>query len=417
GRRIACADFYEYIYNDCNLEMKSSDTNDDWDNDNLVAYSNLIKSWDYYDSHGWTSPNGTDSPTLLLVDACKRDGTLYDNAFYCDNCFGWYMFAIGYPTYGMALDSIAHEYTHAFTGTSMNITFYKNDSGAIDEAISDILGNIIEEVYTGKNDPDWNIGEDSGTTLRCASDPHKFCYPEHVWDKFYVMNVADPFVLVDNGGVHVNSNILYRIAYKLVKEGSMTYEEATQLWMTADYMRTYVTDFKQLSVILPYLTDAIGMSRYTPLIEQYIDEARLSEKCMPEKLDENTAFVTLTLPDTEEFSDNQWCLYVFTEGPYEGYSSDYRFNEDNSEHDEGDSRNTFFMGGESYDGRISLIAEPGFSQVVLYHIDPETGEVDRMFNYGDDKWAEIENVAYGTYQLLEGYNVLSQEGLTAGDNG
>ncbi|MET1139017.1 M4 family metallopeptidase, partial [Bacillus subtilis] len=55
------------------------------------------------------------------------------------------------------LDVIGHELTHAVTERSSNL-IYQYESGALNEAISDIFGTLVE--YSDNRNPDWEIGED-----------------------------------------------------------------------------------------------------------------------------------------------------------------------------------------------------------------------------------------------------------------
>nr|WP_277398289.1 M4 family metallopeptidase [Neobacillus citreus] len=113
------------------------------------------------------------------------------------------------------IDVVAHELTHAVTDTSSDLV-YQNESGALNEAISDIFGTLVE-FYNGKN-PDYEIGEDVYTpakandALRSMSDPTKYGDPDH-YSKRYTGTS-------DNGGVHTNSGIINKAAYLLAAGGT-----------------------------------------------------------------------------------------------------------------------------------------------------------------------------------------------------
>ncbi|PGS54173.1 M4 family metallopeptidase [Bacillus sp. AFS041924] len=115
------------------------------------------------------------------------------------------------------LDVVAHELTHAVTERSSNL-IYQNESGALNEAISDIFGTVIE-FYTNNN-PDYEIGEDiytpktAGDSLRSMSNPAKYGDPDH-YSKRYTGTA-------DNGGVHTNSGIINKAAY-LISAGGTHY--------------------------------------------------------------------------------------------------------------------------------------------------------------------------------------------------
>ncbi|TLS37450.1 M4 family metallopeptidase [Pseudalkalibacillus caeni] len=115
------------------------------------------------------------------------------------------------------LDVVAHELTHAVTDTSSDLV-YQNESGALNEALSDVFGTLAE-YYNGVN-PDFEIGEDiytpntSGDALRSMSDPTKYGDPDHYSKRYTGTN--------DNGGVHTNSGIINKAAY-LLSEGGTHY--------------------------------------------------------------------------------------------------------------------------------------------------------------------------------------------------
>ncbi|EDL66230.1 M4 family metallopeptidase [Bacillus sp. SG-1] len=115
------------------------------------------------------------------------------------------------------LDVVAHELTHAVTDTSSDLV-YQNESGALNEAISDIFGTLVE--YHENHNPDFEIGEDIYTpntpndALRSMSDPAKYGDPDHYSVRYTGTQ--------DNGGVHINSGIINKQAY-LLSEGGTHY--------------------------------------------------------------------------------------------------------------------------------------------------------------------------------------------------
>lgn len=115
-----------------------------------------------------------------------------------------------------SLDVTAHELTHGFTQSSSNLN-YTNESGAINEGISDVFG-ICAEKENKPYKPEsaiWQIGEDFITGgLRDISNPDCKYYHGTGW-------ISSNY---DNGGVHTNSGVFSYWFYLLVKGGNATNE-------------------------------------------------------------------------------------------------------------------------------------------------------------------------------------------------
>lgn len=119
-----------------------------------------------------------------------------------------------------ALDVTAHELTHAVTQYSSGLV-YQNESGALNEAWSDIFGAVIEARErlgaTGYNSNTWKIGEDvwtpyiAGDALRYMDDPVR----DNSSKDYYPLRYQGG---ADNGGVHWNSGIA-NLAFKLTVTG------------------------------------------------------------------------------------------------------------------------------------------------------------------------------------------------------
>jgi bacillolysin len=114
------------------------------------------------------------------------------------------------------LDVIAHELTHGVTKFTADLV-YRDQSGALNESVSDIFGIIIKNWVAnppdGGNVPgwDWELGSglgDGGLPLRDMSDPARTNHPAHMDD-------YDP-TSEDEGGVHTNSNIHNKAAYNVL---------------------------------------------------------------------------------------------------------------------------------------------------------------------------------------------------------
>lgn len=130
------------------------------------------------------------------------------------------------------LDIAAHEYGHAWT-THTSGLIYRNESGALNESFSDILGAIVEFAaqqddtasYPSANagKADWLMGEDSWlstTALRDMRDPHNTStvgsgrQPARYLGPYWYHGSGD------NGGVHYNSGVQNKLFYLLTEGGA-----------------------------------------------------------------------------------------------------------------------------------------------------------------------------------------------------
>ncbi|WP_305927748.1 M4 family metallopeptidase [Bacillus mycoides] len=114
-----------------------------------------------------------------------------------------------------AIDIVGHEITHGVTQYSSGL-IYRNESGALNESISDLFGTLVEQ-YAYK-EPDYEIGEDVYTpntpddALRSMSNPTKYNQPDHYSNRYIGYE--------DNGGVHINSGIINKSMYLLAIGGT-----------------------------------------------------------------------------------------------------------------------------------------------------------------------------------------------------
>ena len=312
-RRIAVADCYPFLYENGRTVLEASKDNADWNEKCLLALYNYCRAWDYYNEIGWQGGDGLGTPILILKDFCDEKHEPIDNAAYAGRYYGWQIFLSSEANdFAQCLDILAHEFTHCVTGSVMTYNAYMNDYGAINEALSDIQGNLCEMYFGATEDTAWVLGENSQTPARSMSDPHQYHQPEYAWDLFYVPHVAAPTGLNDRGGVHSNSSLLNSVAYSLCAEGGMTIEEARAFWFAVDCAAVPGTDYAQLSELMPWVLEILGMERYQAALKAAVGAVRLRMGSAPDSISEDLALLTLTLPEDERFQDGHWALGILS---------------------------------------------------------------------------------------------------------
>ncbi|CDQ19143.1 bacillolysin/thermolysin/neutral peptidase B [Halobacillus karajensis] len=209
------ADLQNHLFSSRDASFK-----DEYERPAVDAHYNSEKVYEYYlEEHDRNSIDGEG----MAIKSTVHFGEDYANAFWNGEQM----------TYGdgdgeffiplsAGLDVAAHEMAHGVTTHSAGLK-YRFQSGALNEAFSDIFGALVDE-------EDWEIGEDimaedaitSGrTSLRSLSNPSKYpvgedyvpygdgsgMYPSHM-DEYYDLPLQ-----LDNGGVHINSSIINHAAY------------------------------------------------------------------------------------------------------------------------------------------------------------------------------------------------------------
>lgn len=318
-RRIAVADYFEAAYGENHdIVLVKSENNADWDKEDIYLFYNYLRAYDFYADMGWFGPDGEGTDEVIFKGMCYSSGMVYYNAsslgkLECWQCFSYAPYnEYGEPTgFGRALDIMAHEYTHSFTGTAMNKNLYENDLGAINEAMSDILGNLVEYICNDTDDATWMIGEKSGDPLRRMVDPESFSQPESVWGLFYVPTTDTPNTVNDHGGVHYNSSMLNLIGAKLCTEYGMSYGDAVSFWVMTTLGLTPRTDYPRMAALLNWALAQSGNSEaYQDALNRLIEDTRIDTRELPESLPEGQKMVQLVLPDTETFQNKEWCLCI-----------------------------------------------------------------------------------------------------------
>lgn len=153
-------------------------------------------------------------------------GSFFANAFYSGGGTIFYGDGLpggvsvdgqAYEAFSAGLDIVAHELTHGVTDYSSGLIYF-GESGALNEAFSDIIGTSVEfyfePVGSGRLKADWLHAEDVAPPVgyRSLEDPARFGDPDH-----YSKRYLGPF---DGGGVHSNSGIANHAFYLAVQGGT-----------------------------------------------------------------------------------------------------------------------------------------------------------------------------------------------------
>ncbi len=185
------------------------DNNNDWtaaeynnaafDNAALDAHIGAQATQDY-----WVSQHNRDSydgrGTVLL--SYVHFGTRFENAFWDGTQMVYGDGATRFRPL-TSVDICAHEVGHAVCETTANL-IYQNESGALNEALSDCWGASIEFAVDSTKQI-WLIGEDvdrQRPSLRSMSNPNAEQQPDTYLGTNWYTGTGD------NGGVHINSGVL-----------------------------------------------------------------------------------------------------------------------------------------------------------------------------------------------------------------
>lgn len=300
-RQILCVDYTEFTENQ-ELVSPVEEDGKSFNDMDLAVYETYIRIWDFFKSINWTGPNGRGSSTLLTMDY-RANGEPADNCVYMGKMNGWDAFSFGRTREnGLATDIIAHEFVHCLTYTTMTTNFYLNEPGAINEGMSDILGNVAEMILDG-DEGAWIMGDKSyDGGLRSMSDPTTHSQPAYRWDVYYVPSVTKGTELNDTGGVHENSSLLNIVSYKLDQAG-MSVEDQGNYWLDVAFAMVPTTDYVQMDELLPWVMEQSGYGQYVDVLKQAIEEAGYTKLEEPAEPPAGAGTIKFTYPDAESAED------------------------------------------------------------------------------------------------------------------
>ncbi|MEO6125448.1 MAG: M4 family metallopeptidase, partial [Ilumatobacteraceae bacterium] len=172
--------------------------------------------------------DGNDLPIKSTVNFCSS-ACPFRNAFWSGDQM---VYGAGYAK---ADDVVAHELTHGVTDYTSKL-FYYGESGAINESMSDVFGELIDQLDTTSG-PDpvadkWLIGEQlPGGPLRRMDLPN-LALPGRAANPDRMTSPLFSGIPKDSHGVHTNSGVGNKAAYLITDGGSFNGQTVTGLGIT-----------------------------------------------------------------------------------------------------------------------------------------------------------------------------------------
>ena len=303
-RKILCADYAQFN-DDGKVASPFEDDGVSFNEMDVAVYENFLRIWDLFAQMSWKGPDGVGSPTLLLMNAVTSTGEPDDNCYYLGARGGWESFAFGRSSNnGLATDIVAHEFVHCLTGTTMTTNLYYNETGAINESMSDILGNLTEMELDG-DEGAWVMGEKTSEGgIRDFANPNRCAQPAYRWDVYYIPGVAPATEMNDMGGVHINSSLLNIVSYKL-NEAGMTCDEQFTFWLNVALAMVPTTDYAQMAELLPWVLEQTGYGQYADALNRSIADAGYTAQEKPSALPDGAGSVEFAFPNVDAASQGQ----------------------------------------------------------------------------------------------------------------
>jgi len=177
----------------------------------------------------------------------------------------------------LSLDVTAHELTHGVTTKTANLT-YKNEPGALNEGMSDIMAAVCEAWHDGAVSADtWLVGEDiftpntPGDALRYMANPtaDASLYPAQLGGSrdYYPERYQGQ---EDQGGVHLNSGIP-NLAFQLLVAGGTHPRQKTTFMVPGIGIEKAGAIF-QRALTAGYFTTNTNLAQARTATEQVADE-------------------------------------------------------------------------------------------------------------------------------------------------
>jgi Zn-dependent metalloprotease len=172
-------------------------------------------------------------------------------------------------------DVVGHELSHGLTEFTSHLLYWFQ-SGAINESLSDIFGEMVDQTNGAGTDTaavKWKIGEDIpvsvfGGPLRNMQNPPQRNDPDRMQSSLYT---ADPG-RGDNGGVHTNSGVGNKTAFLMTEPGAHAFngqsvtgigiDKSAAIWYRVDRLLLQSgSDYADLGIALRQACNALVGTR------------------------------------------------------------------------------------------------------------------------------------------------------------
>jgi len=233
-----------------------------------AAFEYAGDTYDFFAGLGRDSLDDNGMTLKSTVRYCDPSQTCpYQNAFWDGEQM---VYGQGYAA---ADDVVGHELGHGVTDFSSHL-FYYYQSGAINESLSDVFGELIDQTNGAGNDSaevKWQVGEDvpGGGAIRDMETPGAYGDPDRMTSPNYTADATE----ADAGGVHTNSGVNNKAAFLITDGGTFNGRTVTGLgtdktariyYEVDTAMLTSASDYADLGSALPQAcTNLIGTAGIT----------------------------------------------------------------------------------------------------------------------------------------------------------
>ena len=322
-------------WNDIVTMLPMADSDNIWTSESsrkaVTLYKNLSSTYDFYlEVLGLKSYDGNGGQILAYIN----DG--YDNG---NNAFNWGPNPLNADSFdtGMSdrvvtiisfggnrnyqdnLGVVGHEFTHAVQGALIRGIRYRGQTGALMEAYSDVMGELIEAYYDDYKQTDWVHGERNIKSPSSAySDYYGMNYPKKYQGAGYYNGESD------GGGVHHNSTVISHVVYKIYSSGLQDIPTLTELlYRSWGYLTESASFYDYRSAMLA-AAKVMGMNEETiGWITKAFNEADITPDSIPDDYEnyfENSVTVSCSVADAvtrEPIAGAEIAVYTVGRRPYE----------------------------------------------------------------------------------------------------